>query len=1141
MARLWTCGFELQSATEWQTTNGTPAISTTVKRSGAAALRCNPTAAVAGVAHTLYSTGQTAGRFFLRAYVRVAAYPSARTAIMGWADNTTGTTGFMCIKMNNDGTLIAGGSGATTGTASAALALDTWYRVELDYDDTANSINAYLNGALWTTVTAVDLGGGNIARFGVLQTATADLYFDDLAVNDTTGSTQTGLPGPGNIYHLRPNAAGDSNGYATAVGGTAGAANNYTRVNETPPNDATSYNQTTATGTTTTDDFNLDSSATAGIGAGERVTLVAVGGRIGSNAATAASLVYRIKSQTAGTVLESASVSVALNGWATHKAASPFPYQLTSYTDPQAGGAWTQALLDTAQIGYRSNVSQTTARRVSALWALAETVPVTTVALGVAAETGTARPVTTAKVFAVGTATETAAAQHVGRPIAQITDGFDDDVDPVKWSNSFGTYSAVGGRGRVACDTGYNAISSALTYTLHESELTLQAFAPAAGGATAEAWSQILIKSITGGTDLGFELRMTTGELVAFSRVGYFDGAAVYETYSPTDHAWLRVREAGGTTYWDASPDGSTWTNLRSATSPTWAGDLDLELQLIAHRSDGTPDYAEFDNVNLPPGGLSVELGVAEESAAGQTLTARKTLTAGLASSTNGAQPVGVRKATALSPALETSTGQALGLRKSLPVALAAESGTAQAVGRGKTLTLAAADETGASQALGRSKTRSAGAGAESDLAQPLAVAKHQALTAPDAAEQAVPVGRAKARSAGHAAEQGGAVAVGYVRTVHLTTGAEDAAAGSILGGKSRPVLPAGEVAEAQALSPAKTAPLGAALGSGDAQSVAVAKQVSVSAAAGSETAGGIARAKRVAAGAAVVVEGAQPVGGAKAAALSVAFEDAAAQTAFSRKTAVLSESGETGAGRSLAVNKTAGCQPAAEAGQAQPLTTARVYALAATVEAGQAQQIAFAGTMATAVETGEAQAVGKAKTLTLQVAVESTQATPLAGAKSVALQVAADGEDAQSVASRKARLLGLAAEVGAARVLTQSATSNIDLAAVLEAARPLIGMKRIVLEPAAEIGGGLGATARKRRSLTAAMETGTASVVAVPDGSEDIDVTVGAPYLAWSTGSPRTTPYASKPPASSWPTGILRGSPYRSEAPVDEWEVADL
>jgi hypothetical protein len=40
------------------------------------------------------------------------------------------------------------------------------------------------------------------------------------------------------------------------------------------------------------------------------------------------------------------------------------------------------------------------------------------------------------------------------------------------------------------------------------------------------------------------------------------DSLAYFEIdYSPTQHRWFRFREAAGTTYWDTSPDGVTWTN----------------------------------------------------------------------------------------------------------------------------------------------------------------------------------------------------------------------------------------------------------------------------------------------------------------------------------------------------------------------------------------------------------------------------------------------------------------------------------------------------------------------------------------------------------------------------------------------------
>jgi hypothetical protein len=186
--------------------------------------------------------------------------------------------------------------------------------------------------------------------------------------------------------------------------------------------------------------------------------------------------------------------------------------------------------------------------------------------------------------------------------ISALADDFDDNVvDAVKWPNSFGVYSEVGGRARVSCDTGFNAYSSTPGYTLAGSAVYLRGYPPAAGGSTAEAWAQILIKSSTGGTDLGFELRAVTGQLVMFSRSGFFDPTALAIPYSATDHAWLRVREAGGVTYWETSPDFFTWVVQRSLASPAWVGDTNIEFQLIAHRSDGVPDFAEFDNVNVPP------------------------------------------------------------------------------------------------------------------------------------------------------------------------------------------------------------------------------------------------------------------------------------------------------------------------------------------------------------------------------------------------------------------------------------------------------------------------------------------------------------------------------------------------------------
>lgn len=579
MARLWTCGFELQSTAanvEFTSLTGTATISTSVHRDGAAALRSNPVAATGFIEHQV-DTAASVKRTFHRIYLRIATLPSATTTVLA-----IGQSGFFPIhlRLTTTGTLQLrdNNSGTDVGTPSAALAVDTWYRIEVDAQDSGSSgvtraVVAYLDGTPFSGTTAIaGTSGYSRCRIGAQTACTTDLYFDDIAVNDTTGPAQTGLPGAGSVVHLYPAAAGDANDFTTAVGGTAGTPFNYTRVDETTPDDATTYNETTATGTTTIDDFNLPSAGSAGIGTFDAISVVAVGARIGSNAVTAASLVYRLKSQPAGTVVESASVSVALNGWATHKAGSPFVSQLVSYTDPQAGGAWTPALLDTAQIGYRTNVSQTTVRRVSTLWLLVEFVPAATV------------------------------------PFDELTDTFDAaTVDTAKWPDNYHEGGGplpdqIGGRARVPCTTGnFAAFASGTVYTLANSHAHARVYPPAAGGATGSVFCQLLILSSTPGTQIVFEIDVNTNLLLMAVHVGYVDENPGSLTYDPVAHAWLRIRETGGQLNWDTSPDGRTWTTQHTEMSPAWVSDGNLQAQLLAYRDDGTDNHAYFDDFNITP------------------------------------------------------------------------------------------------------------------------------------------------------------------------------------------------------------------------------------------------------------------------------------------------------------------------------------------------------------------------------------------------------------------------------------------------------------------------------------------------------------------------------------------------------------
>lgn len=544
MARLWSCGFELQTVgsggvgVEWDTTTGSPSINTTTVRSGAASLRCNPTAATSFIQHAIQAS-DVATRVYLRAYVRIATLPSAKTMILSWTDGTPFGYG---IVLQTNGKLTIEGTNGTLFTSQSALTLSTgqWYRIELDMDDNNDIATAYVDGTQVLQLTGADVFGGHLARFGPQFSCTTDIYLDDLAVNDTSGSTQTALPGAGSIVHLRPNAAGDNNGFATATGGTAGTANNYTRVSETTPDDTTSYNNTTATGTTTIDDFNVTDASSSGIGSSDTITLVQVGQRAGSSATTTASIVTRIKAAASGTVAESASIPVNTTTFNTHATTIPKLYKLTAYVKPSST-AWTRSDLDSMQIGYRSNVSQSTQRRVTTIWALVEYVPSSNdhvvtgrgeMTLDATATDTTDRTVTNSGVMTLdGTSTKT-----TDRSVA-VTAGM--TLTATETHSNSTNDRVVTGRGEMTLD-GRSSASTNRTVT-SRAEMTLSARASSNSGNGANyVWSPDLHPTGPIDLELTIQARRTDdwrppGDQVLISKQGNADGKRSWFVYLDAD------------------------------------------------------------------------------------------------------------------------------------------------------------------------------------------------------------------------------------------------------------------------------------------------------------------------------------------------------------------------------------------------------------------------------------------------------------------------------------------------------------------------------------------------------------------------------------------------------------------------------
>lgn len=384
MARLVSIGGELNSSaagvelTAFSSANVT--IDSSVFRSGAYAIKSNPSTAVS---HARYNhrAANTQESLFVRFYFRVAVLPAVTLGIFKFL--RSGISNLPGIRITSGGALQLYNfeDGAQIGSDSTALALDTWYRVEMSMDTTTlatTALSARIDGVQFASGTANLIGAADSFILGQdTDSRTYTFYYDDVAINSATGSFQNSWPGEGSVVHLRPNAAGDNNQWRKADG-SAGDANNYQLVDEVTPDDTTTKVRTALT-VGHIDDYNLEDTPGA-IGASDTINVVQVGVRFAVNGSGGGDdFKLRIKAASGGTVEESAAISPTSSTWTTNAVTAPKNYALTLYDLPGASSTpWTKADLDAAQVGLNTNqTTDTNASLVSALWLLVESVPTT--------------------------------------------------------------------------------------------------------------------------------------------------------------------------------------------------------------------------------------------------------------------------------------------------------------------------------------------------------------------------------------------------------------------------------------------------------------------------------------------------------------------------------------------------------------------------------------------------------------------------------------------------------------------------------------------------------------------------------------------------------------------------------------------
>src|SRR3990167_3152927 len=259
MARLWSSGFELNTITageEWDN-SGSGNIVTDPVRSGTYAFRANVTAVSGSISvKQQYLASEATSRYFFRFYFRVSVLPSAEHRIAAWNDINSGISSpSVYVTIDDSGVLkLYDEDGQITGTTN--LSIDTLYRIEVLIDTTpsggADEIRALVDGTEFAGSATRNILGTNLPFWFIIggnlnsEGHVATFFFDDVAINDSTGSFQNSYPGEGEIIHLRPNAAGDANQWRKA-NGDPGDSDNYTLVDEINPDDTTTKERTALT------------------------------------------------------------------------------------------------------------------------------------------------------------------------------------------------------------------------------------------------------------------------------------------------------------------------------------------------------------------------------------------------------------------------------------------------------------------------------------------------------------------------------------------------------------------------------------------------------------------------------------------------------------------------------------------------------------------------------------------------------------------------------------------------------------------------------------------------------------------------------------------------------------------------------
>ncbi|HML23526.1 MAG TPA: hypothetical protein PKD09_17855 [Aggregatilinea sp.] len=342
MARIFTDGFELGAWHPWMNLGSHASITTGSKRSGDRGLHLDQEPeTITGYAGDRYITlpvTRTDTELYFRAAMRFPGMDTGFGKDFYVLDEDGVTLMYLDISTTAMNLYVLGAL-QDTWEPVGGISNATWYLVEVHFvqDASSGTVEVRVDGTVRLSFTGTTKSTGDVIRQFRLaaEKGAHDVYMDDVAINDTTGSADTSWPGEGKIILLTPNANGDSSEW---TGSDSDQTDNYALVDDVPNDGDTTYVQTSDADMT--DLYGLSSYTLA---AGEAVRGVQVLAVARCVTAESDTLKLGVKS----TAEHFGDAQALTTGYATYVGD-------WLATNPDTLAAWSQSDLDDLQAGIQS-------------------------------------------------------------------------------------------------------------------------------------------------------------------------------------------------------------------------------------------------------------------------------------------------------------------------------------------------------------------------------------------------------------------------------------------------------------------------------------------------------------------------------------------------------------------------------------------------------------------------------------------------------------------------------------------------------------------------------------------------------------------------------------------------------------------